>query len=280
LAENREWIKTPGHTGLVTGISHAWNVKDGKIYDTTLGSKEAADYLYFGFKVPDDVVKNLKNGDELANWHTSQMKYAQWDESKHPRSPTFNPADKRISYANAFEPTEAMKAFENRAWMIKDVIDSRLQSAVRQELFEHLKGGRTMGDTISRLRDIFAPYVGDPSSGAPGSLLSAARLENIVRTETTWAYNQGRLAVGDALGDYILGYQFSAILDERTTETCQTADGLVLQKDDATTIQLTPPLHFQCRSMLVYVTVDDAPVEWSGDKEIDAAVSLIQAGFK
>ncbi len=184
------------------------------------------------------------------------------------------------TYANAFEPTEAMRAFENRAWMIKDVIDSRLQSAVRQELFEHLKGGRTMGDTISRLRDIFAPYVGDPSSGAPGSLLSAARLENIVRTETTWAYNQGRLAVGDALGDYILGYQFSAILDERTTETCQTADGLVLQKDDATTIQLTPPLHFQCRSMLVYVTVDDSPVDWSSDKEIDAAVSLIQAGFK
>jgi len=186
------------------------------------------------------------------------------------------------SYANAFEPTEAMKAFENRAWMIKDVIDSRLQSAVRQELFEHLKGGRTMGDTIQRLRDIFAPYVGDPSKVEPGgkSLLSASRLENIVRTETTWAYNQGRLAVGDALGDYILGYQFSAILDERTTEICQTADGLVLQKDDATTIQLTPPLHFQCRSMLVYVTADDVPVEWSDDKEIDAAVSLIQAGFK
>jgi SPP1 gp7 family putative phage head morphogenesis protein len=185
-------------------------------------------------------------------------------------------------YANAFEPVEALIAFENRAWLINDVISSDIQSQIRYELFEHLKGGRTLRETMDNMRQIFEPWVGDPSKLMPGSkdIMSAFRLENIIRTETTWAYNQGRLAIGDAAGEYILGYQFSAIIDDRTTETCRKADRLVLRKDAATTIKLIPPLHYQCRSLLVYVTQDDIPVEWSSEKQIDAAVELIPKGFK
>jgi len=188
----------------------------------------------------------------------------------------------RVNFANAFEPTLAIESFDNRAWLIDDVIDSALQSQIRYELFEHLKGGRTLAETIDNIRQIFEPWIGDPTKLAPGSedLLSAFRIENIVRTESTWAYNQGRLAVADAAGDYIIGFQFSAIIDDRTTETCRKADGLVLRKDAATTIKLTPPLHYQCRSVLVYVTQADVPVEWSSGGEINAALELIPRGFK
>jgi len=50
-------------------------------------------------------------------------------------------------------------------------------------------------------------------------------------------------------------------------------------EDDETYVAEGVVVH-NCRSMLVYVTIDDAPIDWSTDKEIDAAVQLIQAGFK
>ena len=34
-----------------------------------------------------------------------------------------------------------------------------------------------------------------------------------------------------------------------------------------------------CRSLLVYITIDDVPVEWSSDEELDAAVERIMDGF-
>lgn len=185
-------------------------------------------------------------------------------------------------YANAFEPQAALDAFANRSWLIKGVIDDTLRAAVQYELFEHLKGGRTIGETVDNIKQLFEPYVGNPEMIAPGNenLADAYRIRNIIRTETTWAYNQGRLAVGDAAGDYIIGYQYSAVMDERTTETCQTADGLILRKDAPTTIKLTPPLHFNCRSILVFVTVDDRPVKFSTQARIDRAIRLIPKGFK
>lgn len=190
-------------------------------------------------------------------------------------------------YAAAFKPKDALNAFETRAWMIESVIDTDLQAEVRYELFEHLKGGRTMDETMSNIKDIFEPWTGDTSailpsgvSGTGEDILQAYRLENIVRTESTWAFNQGRIAIADAAGDYNLGFQFSAIIDTRTTPQCRAADGLVLQKDDPRTIKLTPPLYFNCRSLFTFVTQDDEPVEWSSDEEIDKAIALIPKGWK
>jgi membrane-associated phospholipid phosphatase len=72
-------------------------------------------------------------------------------------------------------------------------------------LAPYLKGGKVLNQVIDDIRQIFEPWVGDPSkvlpsglSGTPEDILQAFRLENIVRTESTWSYNQGRLATGDA----------------------------------------------------------------------------------
>ena len=66
-----EYNRTNGGTIWPTeAFAHAWNVKDNKIFDYTLG-KDAKDYLYFGRKVPVTVLKNITSGDELANWHTN-----------------------------------------------------------------------------------------------------------------------------------------------------------------------------------------------------------------
>lgn len=193
-----------------------------------------------------------------------------------------------------FEPRQAIEYLTTKALIIKGLLDNELTEDVRQLLLEHLKGGRTLAETIMDMREIFEPWVGDPEKIAPSgqvgiatppgtkspdNVLQAYRLENMIRTPLIEAYNQGRLAIGDGMEDYVIGYQYSAILDSRTTEMCEENDGLVIRVDDPRLRKLTPPVHYQCRSMLVYVTVDDVPVEWSSDEELDAAVERIQDGF-
>ena len=156
-------------------------------------------------------------------------------------------------YQTGFEPTQALDYFATRALIVKGLIDDDLTRLAKMELLEHLKGGRSNIETMGNLRALFEPWVGDPEvieesglSGASEDLLKAYRLENIVRTETTTALNQGRLAVADAAEDYVVGFEFSAILDERTTEVCTHADGLLIRKDSAAAVKLSPPLHYQC----------------------------------
>jgi SPP1 gp7 family putative phage head morphogenesis protein len=183
---------------------------------------------------------------------------------------------------NPFEPSEAIDALKRREWPIQEVIDRALHSAFRDELVEYLKGKRTLRETVDGVQKILEPWIGDPTKIRPGSndLLDKDRLETIVRTETTWAYNQGRLAVADTVGDYIIGFQFSAIIDDRCTKICRKADGLVFHKNDPRATKLVPPLHPACRSVLVYVTQADMPVTWSTDKEIDAVLKLKPKGFR
>ncbi len=194
------------------------------------------------------------------------------------------------------EPTKAVEYLLNtRPWLIKGIIDDELKKQTRLQLAEHLKGGRTTTETIGRLRDIFEPWIGDPEKitptgqrgigfppgeFAPENILMAYRLENVIRTESVSAFNQARLAVGDEADDYIIGYEFSAILDQRTTPQCEAADGLKIRKDDPRIQKLTPPLNYQCRSLLIYIVTDDLPVDWSTEAELDSVVRLIPPGFK
>ena len=59
--------------------------------------------------------------------------------------------------------------------------------------------------------------------------------------------------------DDVIGVEFSAIMDDRTTEMCAERHGLVMRLDDPRLPENTPPLHFRCRSLLLSLTVYDYP---------------------
>ena len=193
------------------------------------------------------------------------------------------------------EPVQAINFFQNlRPWLIKGIIDDELKKSARLELTEHLKGGRTLTETIGNLRSTWEPWVGDPTkvipsgiSGTAEDILQAYRLENIVRTEAITALSQGRAEIGDEAGDFVVGYQLSPILDERTSEVCNRIGDLEEQgrpvqfrKDDPRAEKLTPALHYQCRTIPVFVTTDDLPVRWSTEAELDSVLRLVPEGFK
>jgi len=190
------------------------------------------------------------------------------------------------SYAVAFRPDIAGNYFHNRALLIKGIVDDELTRDAKFSIFETLKGGRTMNEAMGDLRSIFEPWIGDPTKIEPSGIsqteadvLKPYRLENIIRTESTTAIAQGRAAVADAAADFVVGFEHSSILDDRTTEVCQLADGITFKKDDPRAIKLTPPLHFNCRSIDTFVTSDD-DVEWTSEEDLDAVVRLIQPEFK
>ena len=164
------------------------------------------------------------------------------------------------------EPVQAINFFQNlRPWLIKGIIDDELKKTARLELTEHLKDGRTLTETIGNLRSAWEPWVGDPAkvipsgiSGTPEDILQAYRIENIVRTEAITALSQGRAAIADEAGDFVVGFELSPILDVDThlplSETrgslpCNRIRDLIdmdrpvrFKKDDPRSVKLLPPL--------------------------------------
>lgn len=82
-------------------------------------------------------------------------------------------------------------------------------------------------------------------------------VQTVLQTKTTEFYNRSRKEYwdNDPLASQIVsGYEFSAILDDRTTEVCAHLDGRVFEKGEYAQ-RIMPPLHFNCRSQLVPVTI-------------------------
>lgn len=81
-----------------------------------------------------------------------------------------------------------------------------------------------------------------------------ARVENVVRTETSRAMNAGTRASAKASG-LIVGYKFIATKDDRVTVYCYERNGKIFRADDIDLLdRCTPPLHYQCRSVLLPLT--------------------------
>jgi SPP1 gp7 family putative phage head morphogenesis protein len=126
---------------------------------------------------------------------------------------------------------------------INDDILAQAKIALKNTVIQ----GLSLNEAISQLKDIFAEY--DPS-------FNGRRLEIIVRTNSLKAYNQTKQAYFkpfEKSGD-IVAYQYSAIIDTRTSNFCATHDGKIYRSDNPYLADIEPPNHFQCRSTLIPIT--------------------------
>lgn len=127
---------------------------------------------------------------------------------------------------------------------LADSILSKVSEITRNSLLE----GSTLQERMKALRESASELAG----------MSDARIETIARTEITRADSMGRL-ISMKSNEDVLGMEFSAILDDRTTEMCSERNGLVMRLDDPRLPENTPPLHPRCRSLLLSLTVYDYP---------------------
>ncbi len=188
----------------------------------------------------------------------------------------------RLAEEPNFSPSAAAKFLRAKKLLIAGVISEKVVADAKVVLLRAIETGEAGRETQQKLRAVFDPYTGDPNVIRDGDVISPARLENIIRTNATDVFNRGRVLEARASGDLVQGFEYSAILDSRTTEVCASLDGRVFRRDDPAVGQLKPPRHFQCRSILVPVTID-VPVEESDfitPGQIGEGLDLSGKGFK
>jgi SPP1 gp7 family putative phage head morphogenesis protein len=80
-------------------------------------------------------------------------------------------------------------------------------------------------------------------------------INTVVRTKTNEIFNETRkryFETNEVAKNIVVAYQWSAILDERTSDICEELDGTIFDIDDSQILK--PPAHPNCRSLLVPIT--------------------------
>lgn len=96
-------------------------------------------------------------------------------------------------------------------------------------------------------------------------------LNTLTRTNIFESLNEARYAAftDPNLDGFVEALEYSAILDDRTTEICQSLDGYTAADDSGTWDKYRPPNHYNCRSVLVPITQIDG---WDGQDDADPGV--------
>jgi phage gp29-like protein len=179
-------------------------------------------------------------------------------------------------------PEQAIKALEDKKFWVTGLMRDDLLNEVKGTLLEALRTGASFTEIQEQINDIYIPFIGDPTAIRPdGKATTPFRIETVIRTNLNDAYNAGRQAMGEDpdLADFIIGWEFSEILDSRTTPISLEVDGQKVKKDDPDLVKLRYPLHFNDRGMFVPVTTDDLPVKWITKSKKDK-VKRMMKGFR
>lgn len=84
------------------------------------------------------------------------------------------------------------------------------------------------------------------------------KVKNSFNTLTvTGALNLGRATIFERYPEKVYAFQYSAILDERTTDRCLSLDGRVVKAGSPAFIDYSPPQHYNCRSIWVGILTDE-----------------------
>jgi len=156
----------------------------------------------------------------------------------------------------AIEPKESLKYLTSKGISLTGTEEEFILKGVKNVLVDGLKTGKTQSQIISNLEDFFKEYsVGQLNS--KGEIVDintiGGRLSTVIRTNLNDAYNQGRMALYNDpdIKGFVEALQYSAIIDDATTDFCAEMDGKIYAASDAIWDTITPPNHFNCRSILI-----------------------------
>lgn len=166
---------------------------------------------------------------------------------------------------NEIIPIEAVNWLEGYVPTLAGVLNTAVLEKTREVIRSSLLEGLTLKERMKALRE---------SSGELARMTDN-RIEAIARTEITRADSIGRL-ISMKANDDVIGVEFSAVMDDRTTEMCIERNGLIMRLDDPRLPENTPPLHVSCRSLLLSLTVYDFPDGVLTSHEFDEVHSGIQ----
>lgn len=119
----------------------------------------------------------------------------------------------------------------------------RVPILVRRQIQLGMAQNETLGDLVRRVRGRSAGrgrYVG-------GVMQTTTReAESVIRTAVNEISNRAHLETYEQNGDITEEYEYTAVLDSRTTLVCASLDGRRFRYDDPD--RRVPPQHWRCRS--------------------------------
>lgn len=145
-------------------------------------------------------------------------------------------------------PIEAVNWLNDYVPKLAGILNTAVLERTREVIQKSMLEGSTLQERMKALRE----------SSEELTRMTAQRIEAIARTEITRADSMGRL-ISMKANDDVIGMEFSAVMDDRTTEMCIERNGLVMRLDDPRLPENTPPLHCNCRSLLISLTIYDYP---------------------
>lgn len=117
----------------------------------------------------------------------------------------------------------------------------------RQSMIAAIKDGRSIADAIE--------FVNTETKKQ-----AQVSLERYSRTKFTEVMNRARVEEFEQSG-VVAGYQYSAVMDDRTSEICAGLHGKKFKSGN----EPIPPMHFNCRSTLIPITIFE---EFKEDRKI------------
>ena len=224
-----------------------------------------------------------KNSDRLKSWFLGTVKSGSWKTAKVPKKINDQFAEdmiksyREIGNASAnmtidqiesetpnrlkaelvpdWELTfeESVQIQSERIFESAGITNAEILGKAKAVIIQGLADGLSVEEQIRLLDDVFPDF-------------SNARKEVIVRTNSSEATNWGRMSVMKE-DKAVVGYTYWAIIDERTTDICDSLDGKHFKKTDSDFGSIVPPNHYGCRSYLEPVYAwDDSPRYNSSDK--------------
>jgi len=160
-------------------------------------------------------------------------------------------AEKRLASDDGIVKNLASRINFTSDRIVNDIQD-RFQNASTLVALDGLAAGLSdeeiIDDVDSRLNDLLGSAVIFASIGATINRF----------------LNNGRNNFAIQNKDLIQGFQYSAIIDNTTTDICRSLDGQTFKVGDVPSLDLRPPLHWNCRSILVPILMTEGPIELGG----------------
>lgn len=173
-------------------------------------------------------------------------------------------------------PTQALNFLQSKTDFTIKGINDPLLSDIQQILNGAIQTGIATNEVIRQIEQAYIPYLSDGAVIVDDKQLRPFRLSTIVRTTINESYNWGRRDIGEDpdLVGFVIGYQYSEILDERTTAISKFVDKKIIDINSSRLNELSYPLHFNERGVFAYATIDMQPVTFMSDIEIATAISM------
>lgn len=143
----------------------------------------------------------------------------------------------KSSFAQPIVSEEFLKILEEETYQYIGDWEYNVTKGARLAIIQAIKDGKSISEVIDILEK-------DTKNKALSSV------ETYARTKFTEVMNKGRIAFFDDT-KVVSGYQYSAVLDDRTTEICRGLHGKTFKAGE----QPIPPMHFNCRSVLIPITI-------------------------